>query len=349
MALLDPNRLWYGPAHPLGLALRPFAWLYCALARLHPLSWRLGWRRPARLAVPVIVVGNVTVGGTGKTPTVLALAERLRAAGWRPGILARGYGGRSRHWPRWVHAGSDPSEVGDEPLLLARRSGCPVVVGPDRAAAGRLAQRAGCDVLLCDDGLQHHALARDLEIALIDGARGLGNGHCLPAGPLREPPARLARVDWILINGEAGDWVEQLPAGVPRSRLRLRPGALINLRHPERRQPLAALRGQRVTAVAGIGHPERFFTLLRAQGLEIEPRPYPDHHRFTSRDAASWPDGPLVMTEKDAVKCAPFAADNQWFLPIDAVLQEALVEMVERRILRTDAAEPPQSARRSGP
>lgn len=267
--------------------------------------------RSDALPVPVIVVGNLTVGGTGKTPLVLRLAGLLREQGWTPGIVTRGYGGRSSTWPWPVMPDSDPALVGDEPVLLARRSGCTVVAGPERVAAGRLAiERGGCDILLSDDGLQHYALRRDLEILLVDGQRGFGNGRCLPAGPLREPLRRLRTVDLVLYK----DGVGQGPS------MRLVPGSAVSLSRPERRLDLSALRGQRVLAVAGIGDPERFFGLLEANGLEIERRPFPDHHAYTRADVDAWGDRLLIMTEKDAVKCAPFAREHHWMLPVEARL-----------------------------
>lgn len=323
----DPTPLWYGqrPYHPLGWLLRPVSWLYAALMRGRWLAYRRGWLTRERLPVPVIVVGNLTVGGTGKTPLVLYLVELLRAQGWRPAIITRGYGGRATHWPQLVTPSADPDAVGDEPVLLARRSGVVVVAGSDRVAAGRLAlERGGCDILVSDDGLQHYRLARDLEIALIDGVRGLGNGRCLPAGPLRESAERLQRVALVLYKG--GDRDGQ--------RLRLRGDTLVNLRDPAQRRSLAEFSGQRMRAVAGIGHPELFFAQLEAAGLEVERWPYPDHHRYSAADCAAWRGLPVVMTEKDAVKCAAFAEAQHWFLPVtaqlDAKIEAQLIEQIER-------------------
>lgn len=313
---IDPNRIWYA-RHPLALMLLPLSWLYCAVVRLRQQGYRRGWLATQRLPVPVIVVGNLTVGGTGKTPLVLRLAALLREQGWTPGILTRGYGGRAAHWPQRVWADSDPALVGDEPVLLARRSGCVVIAGPDRVAAGKLALADGsCDVLLTDDGLQHMRLARNLEIVLVDGERGFGNGRCLPAGPLREPVSRLAHVDLVLHHGGSGH----------PHQMRLIPDAAVNLACPELTRPLADFRGQRVHAVAGIGNPERFFTLLRGAGLDIVAHPYPDHHRFSASDLACWADAPVLMTEKDAVKCAAFATDQHWSLPVEATLSDGFVQ-----------------------
>ncbi|MFE8032407.1 tetraacyldisaccharide 4'-kinase [Thiohalocapsa marina] len=308
---LNPTDIWYGRRHPLARLLLPLSWLYDAIVRVRRRAYLKGWLTSERLPAPVVMVGNLTVGGTGKTPLVLRLVELLRAQGWTPAIITRGYGGRAEHWPQRVTPASDPDRVGDEPVLLARRSGCIVVAGPDRVAAGRLAiELSSCDILISDDGLQHYRLARDLEIVLIDGARGFGNGRCLPAGPLREPPERLNSVDLALHKGGVGSG----------HRMQLHPGELVNLRDPSRRCPLSDLSGQQVYAVAGIGHPEPFFTQLEAAGLRVERRPYPDHHRYRPQDAEHWRGLPVIMTEKDAVKCAAFAESDHWSLPVEAIL-----------------------------
>lgn len=308
--IMDPTPIWYGH-HPLSRLLLPLSWIYCAIMRARRLGYRGGWLRSHRLAVPVIIVGNLSVGGTGKTPLVLHLVALLKSLGWTPGILARGYGGRAEAWPQRVRPDSDPDLVGDEPVLLARRGGCLVVAGPDRVAAGEMAiEQGGCDILVSDDGLQHYRLARDLEIVLIDGARGFGNGHCLPAGPLREPPTRLKGVELILYKDGNG----QGPS------MRLQSGAVVSLARPESRRELADFRARPVRAVAGIGHPEGFFALLERAGLEIERLPFPDHHRYTEADLARWRGRPVIMTEKDAVKCATFGGEDLWYLPVEAVL-----------------------------
>lgn len=312
---MDPARVWYG-RHPLSLVLLPLSWLYCAVVQARRLAYRAGWFACRHLPVPVVVVGNLTVGGTGKTPLVLELATLLRARGWTPGILTRGYGGTARVWPQLVTADSDPRLVGDESVLLARRSGCTLIAGPDRVSAGELAIRlGGCDILLSDDGLQHYRLARDIEIALVDGERGLGNGRCLPAGPLREPRRRLASVDLVLRR--------EGPPGADR--MHLVPGQAVNLRHPEISRPLADFVGRPVCALAGIGYPERFFALLRSAGLDLVTRVYPDHHPFSPADARDWGAGPVIMTEKDAVKCQAFAGEDHWYLPVAAELDAAFV------------------------
>jgi tetraacyldisaccharide 4'-kinase len=301
---------WYrdAPPHPL---LLPLEAAFRKGAERRRRQYAEGRKPVARLPVPVIVVGNLSVGGTGKTPLTLWLAEFLESQGYRPGIVSRGHGGEAAVTPRRVVADSDPAAVGDEPVLLARRSGRPVAVCRQRAQAARLLLgEAGCDLILADDGLQHYALARDIEIAVVDAARGFGNGHCLPAGPLREPPERLASVDLTVYTGTA-------PAGAYS--MTLAGTVAVNLRDGSRR-PLAAFAGQAVAALAGIGNPERFFEHLRREGLTIDARPFPDHHAYRPADLAFAGGGPLLMTEKDAVKCLPFAGPDHWSVPVEARL-----------------------------
>jgi len=315
--------VWYR-GHPLSYALLPLSWLYCGGVRLRRLAYRRAWLSSYRLPVPVILVGNLTVGGTGKTPLVLRISDLLRSRGYRPGILVRGYGGRGTRWPRLVTGDADPFEVGDESVLLARRSRCPVAAGGDRVAAGKLlVGNCECDMIVSDDGLQHYGLRRDLEILLIDASRRFGNGRCLPAGPLREPVARSRTVDLILCNGDP------CPSGQV---MRLVPGPLVSLADPGITRDLKELRGHRVTAVAGIGNPDRFFTYLRREGLHVDERPYPDHHPFRPEDAASWPPGPVVMTEKDAVKCAGFARPDFWYLPVASQLPGAFERLLLEKL-----------------
>jgi len=303
------EQVWYR-GHPLALWLAPLGWLYCLAAMLRALAYRRGWLRSQAAGVPVIVVGNLTVGGSGKTPLVIWLVAELGRRGLRPGIASRGYRGRGGDGPIDVAADSNPAWAGDEPVLLAGRTGRPVVVARDRvAAARRLVQVHGCDIVVTDDGLQHYRLRRDLEILVIDGGRGLGNGRCLPAGPLREPARRAQRADLVIVTGAADDG---------RPVMRLEPSAAVRLGDPARRQGLETFRDRRVTAVAGIGHPERFFTMLRRHGLEITPLAYPDHHWFSAGDIARWGPGPVLMTEKDAVKLRPDAPPDVWVVPVSA-------------------------------
>ncbi|HUD42622.1 MAG TPA: tetraacyldisaccharide 4'-kinase [Dokdonella sp.] len=309
------QRIWYGGAAVPGWlsALVP---VYRLLRWLHRMPYRLGWRRATRLPVPILVVGNLTAGGSGKTPLVIALVEALHARGWRPGVVSRGYGGRTRT-PRLLDAHPDPAEVGDEPALIRRRTAVPVAVGRDRAAAAQLLLAEGVDVVIADDGLQNPALARDLEICVIDGERRFGNGRLLPAGPLREPLTRLATLPWRVCNGGTAQSGE-----VP---MRLHGDRAVNLATGQV-QPLADFAGHAVHAIAGIGHPERFFAALRARGIDVQAHPFPDHHAYVPSDLAFGDGLPVLMTEKDAIKCAAFAADLQWSVPVDAELPGDFVD-----------------------
>lgn len=301
--------LWYGH-HPLSLLLAPAGWCYAAFMWLRRIGYLSGVIPVREIPVPVIVVGNLTVGGTGKTPLVIWLVQHLKSQGYRPGVVSRGYGGRTTRVPQQVRPDSNPDLVGDEAVLIAQRTGCPVAVSPRRHIAAReLVKHTGCDVLLCDDGLQHHALGRDIEIAVIDGDRRFGNGRCLPAGPLREPAGRLKSVDMVVANARAGK---------SEFLMEFQPLPLRSLKDDSRRIEVESLRGQSVHAVAGIGNPSRFFSYLRGKGLVIVKHEFPDHFRFRPADLRFGDDLPIVMTEKDAVKCRAFAPDQAWYLPIQA-------------------------------
>jgi tetraacyldisaccharide 4'-kinase len=343
---LRPELLWYGrtpPARAVSAALAPLGWLYCAVAALRGLAYRRGWLDSESAGVPVVVVGNLTVGGTGKTPLVLWLVAHLQRRGLRPGVAMRGYGGSGRDAPRRVRADSDPFEFGDEPVLLAGRAGCPVVVGRDRVAAARmLALEYSCDIVVTDDGLQHYRLRRDCEILVVDGMRGFGNGRCLPAGPLREPRGRAARSDLVIVNAGdgSGDGLHAGPGGDRRAAvaaddgpammcMALVPGDAVNLYHAGERRALETFRGERVTAVAGIGNPERFFAMLRNLGLDPATQVFPDHHRYSGSDLAGLPAGPVLMTEKDAVKCRAWATAEHWYVPVQARPDTAFVAALE--------------------
>lgn len=280
--------------------------------------------RLERPAAPVIVVGNIAVGGTGKTPFVIWLVERLREWGWKPGVVSRGYGGNSNTWPRRVDAASDPAEVGDEPVLIATRARCPVVVGPDRRAAAQLLLADGAaDIVVSDDGLQHYRLWRDLEIVVVDASRGLGNGQLLPAGPLREPAARLGEVGLVVANGTG--WTA--PAG-RQITMRLYATAAHALQGDAVR-PIAAFAGQTVHAVAGIGNPARFFSMLSQQGIQLVMHPFPDHHPFQAADLDFGDGLPVLMTEKDAVKCRAFGDGSRWVVPVEAGIGADGVALVQ--------------------
>jgi tetraacyldisaccharide 4'-kinase len=300
------------------------AWLLWPLSLAFRLAvfWRrlLTWRR--RAGIPVLIVGNIVAGGSGKTPLVIWIAEFLRSKGWSPAIVSRGYGARIDA-PRAATIASQASEVGDEPILLSRRSGCPVWVGPDRIAviAALRAQHEDVDVVILDDGLQHYRLARDVEIAVVD-ARGFGNGFLLPAGPLREPPSRLRSVDAVISHG----------AQVAGYAMQLEGAEFHRMTDARERKPAAAFAGQKVHAVAGIGDPNRFFLHLARLGLKPLPHPFPDHHAFTPRELDFGDELPVMLTEKDAVKLRHVARPNWWVLPVTAKLDPAFGAWLSGRL-----------------
>ncbi len=298
------------------LLLLPVSLMFGMLAAIRRAMYRSGLLASFRLPVPVVVVGNIAVGGTGKTPLVLWLAQFLKEHGYRPGIISRGYRA-DVCVPREVTPDADPAQAGDEPLLLARHSGCPVWVGKDRVAVGSALLQAHphCDVLLCDDGLQHYRLRRDVEVAVVDGARGCGNGFLLPAGPLREGVGRLNAVDAVVVNGP-GAW-----SGYP---MKLAGDTFRNLADGSRTAQVADFKGKKLYAVAGIGNPQRFFDHLRSLELECEAHPFPDHHPYHRGDLAFAGADVVLMTEKDAVKCAAFAAANWWMLTVEAQVDAGL-------------------------
>jgi tetraacyldisaccharide 4'-kinase len=318
------ERHWYGIT-PLHIVLLPASLLFGVLAALRRLFYRTGIFKSEKLPVPVIVVGNITVGGSGKTPLTLWLVEQLRDAGWHPGIVSRGYGG-SATVPRAVSPLDSAAEVGDEPLLMAQRQLCPVWTGRDRPAAARalLDANPGCDLIVSDDGMQHYRLRRDVEIAVVDGHRRFGNGFLLPAGPLREPVSRLDTVDAVVVNGGAGEHGQ--------FGMQLHGEVFHNLLNPETTAHAAAFRSLRLHAVAGIGHPERFFKYLETLGLAIVRHPLPDHHRYSPADIAIADADAILMTEKDAVKCASFATEKCWVLRVDAQIDPALAQHILGRI-----------------
>lgn len=324
MAIADSlQRHWYQPGTPPPWWTLPLAALYGVATGLRRNLYRHGWLKVVRLPVPVIVVGNLTVGGAGKTPLVIALVEALRARGFEPGVVSRGYGGTARS-PSLLDANPDPAQVGDEPALIRLRTGAPVAVGANRPAAARLLLDQDVDVIVADDGLQHHALSRDIEICVVDGARRYGNACLLPAGPLRESLTRLQSVDFIVGNGGVAQRNE-----VP---MRLIVGDARAIAEPARVRALADFARSRVHAVAGIGHPGRFFDALRACGIEVSEHPYPDHHRFTRADL-DFNDGlPILMTEKDAIKCRAFATADCWSVPVSAELPASFFDAVAGRV-----------------
>jgi len=330
------NHCWYGRGFSSGLArvlLFPFSFLYRLLISLRLWAYARGWLRSTRLPVPVIVVGNLSVGGTGKTPFTLLLVRWLQEAGYTPGILSRGYGANITEAVP-VLPDSDPRKVGDEPVLLSRRANCPVWVSPSRSEAGQklLAFHPEVNVLVTDDGLQHYALARDIEIAVFDATRGVGNGCLLPAGPLREPLSRLGRVHSIVLNGQ-GMTVASLGIDVPGYSMHLVGESVINLLTPGLTACLNEWQHTEVHALAGIGHPQRFFDHLRDLGLSITEHAFPDHHDYQPEDL---PQGVVLMTEKDAVKFARIVQatgrDDCWYLAVNAEVDMALKARVLLRL-----------------
>lgn len=319
---------------PLTPLLYPLSLLFGAAVWLRRLLYRTGLLPRIHLPVPVIVVGNINVGGTGKTPLTLWLAEYLASQGMHPGVVSRGYGGTART-PQEVTALTDPAVCGDEPALIAQRIGCPVWVGADRVAAAQrlLAAHPECDAILADDGLQHYRLARDVEIAVIDGVRGLGNGLLLPAGPLREPDTRLAEVDILVVHG-AGLGLKA--RAVTAFSMSLKPRAFYNVLNPEQRSDPQRFVKQNVHAVAGIGNPRRFFEQLHQMGIAFSAHAFPDHHAFTQRDVTFAGADAVLMTEKDAVKCRKFAAECHWALRVDAEVDTALGERVLQKLGRRE-------------
>jgi len=332
---------WYAPRlTALTAALTPLALAFRAVATTRRALYEHGMLRRDRVRAPVVVVGNIAVGGTGKTPLVIALARALAARGWHPGLVSRGHGGDGAS-VRAVSADANPDEVGDEALLLAR-SGFPLWIGVDRAAAARalLAVHEDCDVLICDDGLQHYALARDVEIAVIDASRGVGNGRALPAGPLREPESRLTEVDAVVIHGPAA-----VARGPRQFTMRLVGDRFVLLGAPDVIEGPAAFRRPGVHAVAGIGNPRRFFDDLRAMGIDATCHAFPDHHRYSARDLEFAGASAVLMTEKDAVKCERFADARFWSRPVDATIEPALIARVEEKLRGSQTA---RAARMSG-
>jgi tetraacyldisaccharide 4'-kinase len=314
---------WYRIS-PLHLFLLPLSWLFGTLAALRRAMYKSGILKSDRLAVPVVVIGNISVGGTGKTPLTLCIAQQLTDNGYHPVIVSRGFGGNAQQ--THVTASSTVQQAGDEPLLMARRGICPVWVGTDRAATAQQALLAcpQCDVVLCDDGLQHYRLQRDFEIAVVDGVRRFGNGFLLPAGPLREPLSRLNYVDAVVVNSgkcASGQYAMHLSGDV-----------FFNLCKPENTALAFDFNGLRVHAVAGIGHPQRFFDHLESLGLTVTSHAFPDHHPYQSSDL-DFPDcDVLLLTEKDAVKCTEFADDRFWVLRVDAQTDSALIAHLLRKI-----------------
>ncbi len=325
--MVSKQHLW-ARTGVLTLLLSPLALLFAAVSGLRRLAYRRGWLTAVSVGVPVIIVGNITAGGSGKTPLVIWLVNWLRARGYRPGVVSRGYGGAARGCVE-VQPDSPPAEVGDEPLLIHLKTTAPVVVGRDRVAAARtlLTRHPGVDVIVSDDGLQHYRLQRAIELAVIDAASGLGNGWPLPAGPLREPRSRLDSVDAVIqvVRGAAQ------PQDLPRAwRADYRAGQAWRLRAPREKKPLRQLPQRDWLAVTGIGRPQGFFDMLDAQGVRFSPRAFADHHAFRPQDLPAA--AAVLMTEKDAVKCSGFAGDEWWAVELDVAPETGFIDWLGARL-----------------
>ncbi|RMH12819.1 MAG: tetraacyldisaccharide 4'-kinase [Gammaproteobacteria bacterium] len=315
---------WWTSRGLIARIFLPLSLLFALVVLTRRLAYRRGWIKSIPMPCPVIVVGNILVGGAGKTPFIITLARELIQQGYCPLILTRGYRGRSQTWPLLVDSDQDAAIAGDEAVLLARRAGCPVIAGPDRVEAAHFGfesfRQEPRRVLLLDDGLQHYRIQRDIEIAIEDGDRGYGNGWLLPAGPLREPLGRLQEVDFRIVNGKSSDADMVLQGDI-----------LVNLAD-SRRESISNWRGRKVHALAGIGHPERFFRQLEQSGLEVIRHPYPDHFGFREEHILFDDPLPVVMTEKDAVKCEKFASKRHWVLPVEANVEHRCIQAISHRL-----------------
>jgi len=304
----------------LTILLLPLSWLFRAIVALRYFLYRCKIKKSTSFDVPVIVVGNLTVGGTGKTPFVIWLAHQLQEKNFRPGIVTRGVGGQKQLLPYWVDAAADPALVGDEAVLLARHAQCPVVVCIDRVAAvNELLSKTQCNIVISDDGLQHYRLGRVMEIIMQDGARKFGNGQLLPAGPLREPLERLKRANFIVVQGDKNQ---------AAFTMQLQGDELYSLKHHMQKMPLENFHYQTVHAIAGIGNPERFFAALRQKNLTVIPHVFPDHYLYQRENIYFNDNFPVIMTEKDAVKCFEFAGEEHWYLPVRADVTPQLMEKI---------------------
>lgn len=312
--------------------LKPLSWLFGGLVKLRKTAYKRGWVESLGVDVPVIIVGNISVGGTGKTPVVMWLAQQLKARGYRPGIISRGFGGSGQMQIALVN--SDAKTVGDEPLMIAQRTGCPMMIGADRAAVANAMRRfyPMCNVFICDDGLQHYHLKRTVELVVVDATRGLGNGELLPAGSLREPAQRLQTVDAVIINGRLNTAVA-LPLGTtPSFGMQIVGEDFTNLTDAQLTVKAEFFAGKNVKAIAGIGNPQRFFAQLTQLGVQFEPIMFDDHHAYTAQELVKLNAEIIVMTEKDAVKCQAFAQTNMWMLPVEAEISSDLTDLMVAKI-----------------
>lgn len=308
---------WYKEMY-ISSIFMPISMLYADFIRFRSFLYRIGVLGKTKLPATVIIIGNITVGGTGKTPLILWLARFLREEGYKPGIVSRGYGGNAEIWPQWVDNQSTVEQIGDEAVLIAKRSDCPISVGPERAKAAQLLlDKTDCNIIISDDGLQHYALERDIEVAVIDGERRFGNGYMLPCGPLREPVERLQTVDLLIINGIAEEDNE--------FSMEIKGDIAVNLVTKEEKL-LTDFALSPCHALAGIGNPKRFFDLLERQKISIDCHAFQDHHQFIAEDITFDDDKPVLMTEKDMIKCPAFATEKHWYVPIKVFPQEEFID-----------------------
>jgi len=314
----DITALWYQPKlHWLLFLLLPVSWIFNAVICLRRFLYRKKIFTTYAAPIPIIIVGNIAVGGTGKTPFVISLVKMLQDLGYCPGVVSRGFGEKKLFLPHIVTAEDTPKQVGDEAMLILKHTQCPIVVGINKVAAVKKILQTHCDIIICDDGLQHYRLERDIEIAMVDAARQFGNGKLLPAGPLRESISRLKTVDFIIETGK--EFI-------------LQPEAFISVMHPNTKIVCNQFRHKTIHAVAGIGNPERFFTVLQSAGFTIIPHRFPDHYHYSKQDLDFDDNLPIVMTEKDAVKCIPFADPRFWFLGTTANIHPDLKQNILLKI-----------------
>ncbi len=312
------------------IVLIPLSWLFGIVVYVRRYLYKSGWLKSNRLNVPIIVVGNINIGGTGKTPLVIWIAEQLKLAGYQPGIISRGYGGNVQQATE-VLPDSSALTVGDEPVLIAARTCCPVFVSANRIEAGErlLASYPACNVIISDDGLQHYRMQRNVEIVVYDGVKEFGNGALLPAGPLREPKSRLHSVDAVVSNGLVSN---KALGELNPYQMQLVASDFYNLVDPQNKVQAQAFLQQKILAIAGIGNPQRFFDQLSSMGLQFERRAYADHYLFQAEDFKNIDADVILMTEKDAVKCRSFAQANFWALPVNAVLKDGLMSVVLNKL-----------------
>lgn len=328
------EKAWYQGGRTWTVVLLPLSWIFRCLAFFRKVYLQR-CLPPRKVEAPVIVVGNISVGGTGKTPLLISLVQWLQHQGYRPGVISRGYGGKASHYPHLVAPLDSASDVGDEPLLLSTY--CPVMVDPDRyRAATELLEQTDCDVILSDDGLQHYRLPRDIEIVLVDGQRAFGNGLCLPAGPLREPVSRLMDVDFIVANGASNNNALKASYGLSIIPIQLRhllSGDVIDISSGlQNLMEQGQWHSEKVHAVAGIGNPQRFVRSLEQLGFDVQLHAWPDHHNFSGDEFVFDDDLPVIITAKDAVKCSTVTNDKVWVLDVCAQPDNAFLAALEKKL-----------------